>query len=46
MLAKIKPFLWRYMRQIKKLESASGGEERISTESANEENSGKTVELT
>lgn len=40
-----KPFLWHHMKNIKKLNIATSGEERIITESANEETNSKTIEL-
>jgi len=41
----VKPFLWNHLENIEKSPTATHGEERIGTESANEENRSNIIEL-
>lgn len=40
------PFLWMYLKKINVNHAASGGQERISTESLAEENSTHVIKIT
>ncbi len=39
------PFLWRYLKKIHITEGASGGQERIITESLAEENNARIINI-